>query len=523
MRAGQRSTYCSGHSNSLSIATQVREDMERVASKFHTDDKNKFKVSVSNYATQYNNLYTQRTKTMKEKLAEMVKAKWGDNCRLAEKIIDTESNTGDDDSSGKDPAGLAIIGVLYKEMKKRDSVLEHFKDGTGNTLVKANWTRNISDKEDTVLLEDESGRTSLGGTFIEKEIPKLVGGIVMAARGNVDDKGIFKVVDYLTYDGCYSNADLLAQSEAGADPKYIMLVSGLRIGSPDVPRDGTADTDFAIQLLFDFLAGRIGGEEAVRKASRIAKVIIAGNSVELPVADAEGAIAAGTVFGTNKTKLEKQQQEMSSATMKRFDAYLAQGLGSCHIDVMPGAEDPTTETLPQQVLHPCLFTHSSRFDSLGLVTNPYDTKVDGCHFLGHSGQPVFDILRQTQWSDHPEEEGEETTTPASAMDVEGAEDATSTDAMKALLKTLKWGHLCPTAPDTLSCYPFTDSDPFVIQYQEAPHVYFAGNQEKFESVLVEGQDKQYRTRVVCVPSFHKTGEVVLVDISSLEASVVSFK
>ena len=91
--------------------------MERVSSKFHMEANSKFKVGASNYATQYNNLYTQRTKIMKEKLTEMVKAKWGDGCKLAEKIIDTETNTGDDDSSGKDPAGLAIIGVLHKEMK----------------------------------------------------------------------------------------------------------------------------------------------------------------------------------------------------------------------------------------------------------------------------------------------------------------------------------------------------------------------------------------------------------------------
>jgi DNA polymerase delta subunit 2 len=489
--------------------------------------KSKFKVGASNYATQYNNLYTQRTKIMKEKLAEMVKAKWGDGCKLAEKIIDTETNTGDDDSSDKDPAGLAIIGVLHKEMKKRDSVLEHFKDGTGNSLVKVNWTKNISDKEDTVLLEDDSGRASLGGALMEKEIPKLVGGIVVAVRGNVDNAGVFQVVDYLTYDGCYSNVDLYSDSEAGADPKYVMLVSGLRVGSLEAPREDEEDTDFSIQLLFDFLAGRLGGEEEVKKASRITKVIIAGNSVELPVADKEGAIAAGTVFGTNKTKLEKQQQEMSSATMKRFDAYLAQGLGSCHIDVMPGAEDPTTETLPQQILHPCLFPHSSRFDSLSLVTNPYDAKVDGCHLLGHSGQPVFDILRQTHWNGYPAEPEEgDAATPAAAdaaMDVEKEDDGGSTDALKALQKTLEWGHICPTAPDTLSCYPFTDTDPFVIEQGDAPHVYFAGNQEKFESVLVEGGDKKFRTRVVCVPSFQKTGEVVLVDTASLEASVVSFR
>ena len=70
--------------------------MERVSCTFQTDNKNKFKIGASNYATQYNNLYTNRTKIMKQKLTELVKAKWGDSCKLAEKIIDTETNTGDD-------------------------------------------------------------------------------------------------------------------------------------------------------------------------------------------------------------------------------------------------------------------------------------------------------------------------------------------------------------------------------------------------------------------------------------------
>lgn len=37
--------------------------------------------------------------------------------------------------------------------------------------------------------------------------------------------------------------------------------------------------------------------------------------------------------------------------------------------------------------------------------------------------------------------------------------------------------MAPTAPDTLGAYPQQEQDPFVIE--EAPHVFFAGNQDKF--------------------------------------------
>ena len=503
--------------------------MERAVSK-HKDDCAKYKVSKSNYSTQYNHLYHHRTRDMKPALEKLVKQKWGSSCKLAAKIIDTESNTGD--SEDRDPAGMAIIGMVYKELKKRQNVLSTFKDGTGSTVMKMDWSKNICDPEDTVILEDPSGRAALGGPIIAKEIKRMVSGVMMAVRGNVDDAGIFHVVDMITYDECFSNMDVKKESIAGADPKYVMIVSGLSIGASAVPEndDGNSN-EFTTQLLFDFLSGRLGGDQELKKASLITRVIVAGNSVELPVADTEGAIAAGTVFGSSRTKLEKQQQEMSSKTMKKFDMYLAQGLGSCDIDLMPGAEDPTTDTLPQQVMHPCLFPHSSRFDSLNLVTNPYSCRVDNCSIVGHSGQPVFDILRTTKWSEEEEEEEEEekekegdamdvVTPSASAVtSVEGEEPA----ALQALERTLRWGHICPTAPDTLSCYPFTDADPFVLDKASAPHVLFAGNQAAFSSRLVEGADGKYRTRVVCVPSFSKTGEAVLVDVLSLEATTISFK
>lgn len=38
---------------------------------------------------------------------------------------------------------------------------------------------------------------------------------------------------------------------------------------------------------------------------------------------------------------------------------------------------------------------------------------------------------------------------------------------------------------TLSgCYPYTDKDPFLIE--NCPHVYFVGNQDKYETRLLQG-------------------------------------
>jgi DNA polymerase delta subunit 2 len=49
-------------------------------------------------------------------------------------------------------------------------------------------------------------------------------------------------------------------------------------------------------------------------------------------------------------------------------------------------------------------------------------------------------------------------------------------------------HSCPTSPDTLRSYSFTETDPFIIS--DAPHVYFAGNQPIFGSRWVNKNTSQ---------------------------------
>jgi DNA polymerase delta subunit 2 len=79
---------------------------------------------------------------------------------------------------------------------------------------------------------------------------------------------------------------------------------------------------------------------------------------------------------------------------------------------------------------------------------------------------------------------------------------------------LLWSHIAPTAPDTLSSYPFNDRDCFVLE--DLPHVYFVGNCETFETRLVYEKETEKFCRLVCVPTFYNTGAAALVNLTTLD-------
>ncbi len=71
----------------------------------------------------------------------------------------------------------------------------------------------------------------------------------------------------------------------------------------------------------------------------------------------------------------------------------------------------------------------------------------------------------------------------------------------------------------VGCYPFQEKDQFVIE--ECPHVYFAGNQPNFETSIIEGPEGQW-VRLIAVPKFKETGELVLLDVDTMEIETVKF-
>ena len=383
-----------------------------------------------------------------------------------------------------------------------------------------------------MILEDESGRVSLDGEIVA-QLGQLVTGIMVAVRGSLSNDGKFHVSELLSLGLAGQNpvkpprpsSSARAMVVPNPQSKFVMLVSGLGIGG------GNARATLQTQLLVDFLCGRLGGANDAALASRVGRVIVCGNSVlsQEKLHGAAGKEPQSWSVAATKASVAKQAQD-NIAPVRELDALLAQGLMTVPIDLMPGSDDPGVFTMPQQPLHPCLLPQATRFSSLSLVSNPYQISAEGGIVLtGHSGAPVADIARQTSYL--PEdgcEGGGMQVDPSAEATEEDTEAAIKTKVERAtkhhlqiLLNTLRWGHLAPTAPDSLPSYPFESKDPFILPQDHAPHVVFSGSAPGFATDLYTTLNGHI-CRAICVPRFAETGTAVLVDIESLDVSTIEF-
>ena len=67
--------------------------------------------------------------------------------------------------------------------------------------------------------------------------------------------------------------------------------------------------------------------------------------------------------------------------MKDADLYLAQLAANVRVDVMPGFNDPSNFSLPQQPLNKALLPASARFESLSRATNPFLKKMGNLRYF----------------------------------------------------------------------------------------------------------------------------------------------
>lgn len=412
-------------------------------------------------------------------------------------------------------------------------------------------------------MEDESGRLRLTGALLGST--KLATGAIVAALGTENANGDFDVIDIKVPDLAPQPRrwERDGDGPSGKDKTEsgkIAFVSGLGI-------TGTSSDTLTLELLTDYLLGYTsftGSPDYTPSslASKITRLVIAGNSlgasVTVDVATAGAENAAKKKVAPKKYGYDASTYNASPIT--QLDNFLAEILPSIPVTIMPGEQDPANFALPQQGIHRAMFPQARAyaapppsgdakpepgwFDS---VTNPWEGDVEGWRLWGSSGQNVDDILR---YQDFP---------------ADSADDTSETDDSEARLRVmesmLRWRCGVPTAPDTIckfnslfnksvllifgthanvstGSYPFQENDPFVLE--SCPHLFFAGNQPSFKTAVIEGDlplrldaaddtdmmdssDQSVpRVRLLSLPRFKETGELVLVDSETLEVEVIRF-
>ncbi|XP_033222254.1 DNA polymerase delta small subunit [Belonocnema kinseyi] len=423
------------------------------------EDLSKLFITESgNYSKQFAKIYTARLSELSKVLAEKCRKKWKDVkiLQLAE-LADSEEERS------------IVIGTLFKNQQWKPSILKQLCEDDQLPLPAAR--DDYCGDDDQVFLEDDTSRIKLVGRNVKRE--ETITGVVCAVLGHQDASSAFQVEDWC-FPGC------LPQEKRDSETKgKVVLVSGLELAN--VPEN------LELNLLVEWLCGMIGDETTQKEDASIVRVIIAGNSIK---GNSDTHANMGLLGG--KALDVAAAKEIAIGT-KRMDDLLKDLAQVCCVTVMPGQHDIATFMLPQKPLHPCMFPESRRYNSVKGATNPWMGRLGNRLISGTSGQPIDDLIKVSGANNH--------------------------SPMEWLEKTLDWRHFCPTAPDTLPCYPYHEKDLFIMK--DCPDIYFAGNMNKFETKLWKGDDGQV-VRLICVPRFSTTKTVVLVDLKTLETQTVSF-
>ncbi|PIA15587.1 hypothetical protein COEREDRAFT_44674 [Coemansia reversa NRRL 1564] len=438
---------------------EVDQDEVFQRTRLVTDESDKyqseFKIGRRTYTRQYNKLYYQRLNTLKPNVHEHARRKWEgqkQQIKWTQRVLNVEG-----------PEPTYIIGTIFIDTTAKPSTLEQ--------VEKTHWIASPQEPEtyrgegEEVHLEDESGRIRLVGAAIDTAT--IASGVVAAVMGSETPDGQFDVIDM-----CFAGmAPQPARAVDDTQDKLVALVSGL---NATVEQPVTLE----MQLLAEYICGNAGGSADQRRNAQIVHTIVAGvtHIPEPPLGHTEDPRANDRV----------PVQGLVAAV----DEYLADIAASMPLTLMPGSRDPADIALPQQPLHPGMFTQCKAYSGFRSTTNPAYFDVDGTLLLGSSGQNVEDLARYAMHDESP---------------------------CQLAARSLLWRHIAPSAPDTLWCYPFTQYDPFIVR--RLPHVYFFGNQPTFDVVVAKGTDAQ-ETRVIAVPVFSTSHTVVLLNLRTLECSTV---
>ncbi|KJZ80572.1 hypothetical protein HIM_00422 [Hirsutella minnesotensis 3608] len=449
------------------------------------------------YKQQYGDMYFLRLTKIKPAADAAANAAWegtvigGEEVRKVERVLDVRQGE-----------LCWVSGTVYMDMPLKPNILDDVSKDRWISAPVSTQKYYSEDDSDQVMLEDDSGRVRLVGELL-KAFP-LVTGCIIAVMGTENSSGEFEVIDIkfpdlppqperwtLTKPASekVDNEDTEMSDASQPSGNKIAIVSGLSFSSTD------ASHALELSLLLEYLLGESLGPPAQNDASRISRLIIAGDSISTVDRKPDEALAdkkASKKYGYDASSYNALPSQL-------FDDFVSELLPSMPVTMMPGAQDPANASYPQQPVHMAMFPRARTYGVdpkkastpgwFDTVTNPFEAELEGWRILGTGGQNVDDVFKYTE----------------------------SDDRLGMMEAMCRWRCCAPTAPDTLWSYPFQEDDPFVMR--TCPHVYFVGCQPEFSTKTIQGPEGQ-SVRLITVPSFAQTHELALLDTETLEVTRV---
>ena len=427
---------------------------------------------------QYSYLYNARYNQCLQSLQDKAKEKWPD-VSLCKNIIDLK---------GFEPK--AIIGITYKEMPCKPSILKNIEAMIGSRKVKSF----VSESQDYLCLEDPSGRIRINSELSKDviNIGNFITGIPITLKGVLDDKGLFIVKDYTFMNSTIHHKILRSNITTTVTPSltssmrdYIMFISDLEIGSVS---DNDNRNALARNMLLNFIQNTGNVSQIISEyANQIQRVIICGNSIYSPP-DTE-LVEKGSF---RKQNLNNTVYKQILSNYEQLDDFINKLTHYIPVDIIPSLDDLSSDYFPTPAISEIMFPQSSSClnKTFNLVTNPYSFQLDGISFLGTSGDNINTIKQYS----------------------------TLTNALEIMKLTLEWGHLAPCAPDGIRTYPYKQVDNLVKF--NIPDVYFCGSQQ--EGAIKQEVLKDKEVNIITVPKFSSTGSVVIYNIKTKEMKLLKF-
>jgi DNA polymerase delta subunit 2 len=379
-------------------------------------------------------------------------------------------------------------------MKLKPSCLKGMGNMYGITKIEK-----FIDEKDSLSLEDSSGRVKIDSKS-NLNIDEFVTGIPVAFKGQLNNKEIFVVNEYLFYrlEDKITNTPMDVELNTPKENQNLILfISNLKLGNPNEIENGLGG--IARSMLVDFIQNNNLTENLSNISSRIKRVIFVGASAY--VNDKIEELDKGSFI-----KAEEYKKEFNKIieNYTSLDKYLNLLSSYIQVDLMNNIEGNDGVYFPQNPNGQFLFLENIRninAKTLNLVENPYIFDIysyklkDKKYFLGTSGENINCIMQYTSISE-----------PLIAME-----------------KTLEWGHLAPLAPDTFRIYPFTEKDPLLLE--KIPDMYFISGKNEFKMKKVEfnyDEDSKKSVTLMELPDFSSTFKGIVYNIDDDSINEINF-